>query len=303
MADKPTPDPLTGVHTTGHEWDGIQELNNPIPKWWQLTYFVTVAWAIGFMVLYPSWPSATAHTTGVVGHSNRMAVEEALKEHAELQAPWVDKILAAETLEDIKADDELMSFAVAAGKVMYEDRCAGCHARGGGGQLNYPTLADDDWIWGGGLANIEQTIRYGVRSSHLDTRAAEMPAFGRDELLTAEEIQSVAEYVAVLDEGDAAIAAAAETEGAEIYAQQCASCHNTINYDTGEEVIGGGNVDMGAPRLRDAIWLYGEGTTEDIVAQVTVPKHGVMPFWQDVLDEQTIRMVTLYVDSLNVAVE
>ncbi|MGB0748604.1 MAG: cytochrome-c oxidase, cbb3-type subunit III, partial [Magnetospiraceae bacterium] len=187
-------DALTGTDTTGHEWDGIKELNTPLPKWWLYTLFATIIWAIGYWVVYPSWPMANDYLKGVWGYSSRMAHDADLAEQAKGRAEWTDK-LTGQSLDEIWADTDLRNYAIAGGQFIFNENCAPCHGAGGQGQLNFPTLADDDWIWGGGLDEIFETIRVGIRSTHDDTRFAEMPAFGADELLTPEQISVVADYV------------------------------------------------------------------------------------------------------------
>ncbi len=286
MANKVEKDEVTGVETTGHEWDGIKELNNPLPRWWVIVFYASIAFAVLWWVLYPSWPTLTGHWKGVLGSNQRLALEDQLAKARAAQAAWLEKIAAMDTAA-IAKDPELLSFAERGGEVAFKENCAPCHGLGGAGQLNYPTLADDDWLWGGTLADVEQTVRHGIRYyDDPETRDSQMPAFGAEGILDRAQIEDVVQYVLSLS-GRAQDEAAA-TRGKEIFLDNCAACH-------GED--GKGSRDVGAPNLTDGIWLYG-GRPEDIRAQVTKPRHGVMPAWQGRLGDEVIKMVTIYVHNL-----
>ncbi len=279
MPTKIEKDSITGTETTGHEWDGIKELNTPLPKWWLYVWYATIIWSAIYFVLYPTIPGIK----GLMGYSQREEVVERIAEARARQGGNMERIAAAE-LEGIKADADLLNFAMTGGRAAFADNCAPCHAAGGAGRPGYPILADDDWIWGGSLDEIHQTLLYGIRAGNDETRESDMPAFGADELLEKEQIDQVADYVLALSQQ----AANADTPGAEIYDENCASCHG----EAGE-----GGRDFGAPRLANQIWLYG-GEKEDVVSQITRPRHGVMPAWADRLDETTIKMLTVYVHAL-----
>ncbi|MEZ5931627.1 MAG: cytochrome-c oxidase, cbb3-type subunit III [Alphaproteobacteria bacterium] len=285
MPTKVEKDEITGQNTTGHEWDGIKELNTPLPKWWLYTFYVCIIYSVIWWILYPSWPYVTGYFGGVLGSNQRVELDERLATAKAAQAQYFDRIQAA-SADEIIADPELLSFAVAGGQAAFADNCAPCHALGGAGQGPYPTLADDDWIWGGTLDDIHQTINYGIRSTHEETRFNEMPAFGRDEILTREDVDAVANYVVGLSGGDHDAALA--ENGAVIYQEQCAACH-------GEQ--GEGMQELGAPNLSDQIWLYG-GSEEAIAQQIYAPQQGVMPAWTGRLDEETIKILTVYVHTL-----
>lgn len=285
MPTKAEKDAVTGTETTGHEWDGIKELNTPLPKWWLYVLYATIAYSLVYWVLYPSIPGFNGYLGGVLGANNRLALEDKLAAAQERQAVYRDRAAALET-EEVARDPELLSFALAGGRSLFADNCAPCHGLGGAGQHGYPSLADDVWLWGGTLDEIDTTLLYGIRSAHEDSRFSEMPAFGVDELLTDEEITAVADYVLSLSgeaEGESDVAA-----GAEIYADNCAACH-------GED--GEGDTSQGAPRLSDQIWLYG-GERAEVIAQIRKPQHGAMPPWVDRLDPLAIKMLTVYVHSL-----
>lgn len=280
-------DQLTGKPTTGHEWDGIQELNTPLPKWWLYTLYACIVWAIGYWIVYPAWPMLHSYTKGVMGYNSHQIYAQEAVAAADAQKQWTDQI-AASSVDQIAANGELLTFAMAGGRAVFNENCAACHAVGGAGRPNFPVLADDDWIWGGKLADIEQTIRHGIRSTNDEnTRNNLMPRFGADGLLKPEQITDVASFVATLSGGDADGVAA--ERGKAIFAENCAACH-------GPE--GKGMPEMGGPNLTDAIWLYGDGM-KAILAQINLPKLGVMPAWQSRLTDAQIKMLAVYVHSLS----
>lgn len=280
-------DELTGKMTTGHEWDGITELDNPLPRWWLYVFYACIVWSIGYWVLYPAWPSLSGYTKGVLGYNSHGVYQTDSDAAAVAQKQWTDQI-AASSVDQIAANGELLAFSMAGGRTVFNENCAACHAAGGAGRPNFPVLADDDWIWGGKLADIEQTIRHGIRApSDPDTRSNAMPRFGADGILNAEQITDVAGFVATLS-GDAADAAAAG-RGKVIFADNCAACHGPD---------GKGKAEMGAPNLTDSVWLYGSGM-KALMAQISLPKQGVMPAWQGRLSDAQIKMLAVYVHSLS----
>lgn len=283
MATKVEKDLLSGQETTGHEWDGVQELNTPLPKWWVYTFYACIAFAVVYGVLFPAIPLGGTYTKGVLGTSTRAELEQTLADNAKKQKPYLDKI-NAKSLAEIKADPDLVAYAVAGGKAIFADNCAPCHGSGGSGRPGgFPTLADDDWLWGGDLESIHQTIKFGIRNGHAEARDSQMPKFS-DGLLTPAQIGDVADHVLSLSNP----AAAKSAKGAEIFAEQCAACH-------GPE--GKGMQEMGAPNLTDKIWLYG-GDKIAIVKQISNPKMGVMPVWSGRLSPESIKMAAIYVHSL-----
>jgi cytochrome c oxidase cbb3-type subunit 3 len=277
-------DALSGRETTGHEWDGCRELNTPLPKWWLYVFLATVLWSVVWFVLYPAIPLGRDHTRGLLGYSQRGAVEKELAALKAERAPLLDRIAALSTAE-IRRDPKLMAVAVTIGRVAFGDNCAPCHGAGGSGRKGYPVLAGDKWRWGGTLEDIERTVSYGVRSGHPETRVSEMPRFGADGMLTADQIAAVADYVMALSGHEAG---AASLPGREIFTENCAACH-------GAE--GEGGKDVGAPGLTDRIWLFASDRAS-VIRQVSEPRHGVMPAWVGRLDPATIKSLTLYVHSL-----
>jgi cytochrome c oxidase cbb3-type subunit 3 len=285
MATEVDRDPETGKPTTGHEWDGIKELNTPLPKWWLYVLYATIAWSVVWWLLYPSWPGINGYFGGLLGYDQRQSFAEHMAAAEAERAAYLERRQDA-SLEEIAGDPDLMTMAFAGGGAAFADNCAPCHGLGGAGQGFYPTLADDAWLWGGTLDAIEQTILYGVRSDHPDTRFNEMPAFGAMEILSRGEVSDAAEHVLGIS-GQEHDQAAAE-RGAVIFAEQCASCH-------GEH--GEGIQELGGPNLTDQLWLYG-GTKDQIVQQIHAPRHGVMPAWTGRLDPQTIKSLAVYVHGL-----
>lgn len=278
-------DAVTGVETTGHEWDGIKELNKPLPRWWLLTFYATIIWAFGYWILYPAWPTLNGYTKGIWNYSQRATVSADVKAAQAAQSGMRTK-LAATPLADVRKDAELLRFAVAGGSASFQTNCAPCHGRGAQGFVGYPNLNDDDWIWGGSLDEIQKTLQVGIRSDHADTRANAMPKYGLEKLLEDGQIVDSAEYVLKIS-GQQFNAAAAD-RGAKIFAEQCAECHNAD---------GKGKLDRGAPNLTDGIWLYG-GTRPAILESIRTGRGGVMPSWGGRLDATTIKALTVYVHSL-----
>lgn len=282
---RPEIDEVTGVETTGHEWDGLKELNKPLPRWWLWVLYASIIWAIGYWIAMPSWPLISSYTKGVLGYSQRQIVTQSVADARAAQSQYLDKIGSSD-LAAIKADAELLRFALAGGEAAFGDNCAPCHGRGAQGAVGYPNLNDDNWLWGGTLENIHTTLKVGIRSGHPETRDNQMPAFGRDQILEPAQINDVTEYVLSISGGEADAAAA--EKGKAIFAEQCAACH-------GEE--GKGNPELGAPNLTDRIWLYG-GSKEAILQSVRNSRAGVMPFWEGRLSPETIKQLAVYVHSL-----
>ena len=279
-------DAATGKTTTGHSWDGIKELNTPLPRWWVLTFYACIIWAFGYWIVYPAWPLLTGHTTGVIQYSSRADVAVEL---ANLEKIRGDKMvtLGAAPLAEIEKDPALLALARARGKAVFGDNCAPCHGSGAAGAKGYPNLNDDDWLWGGSLEQIEKTLQYGVRSGHAEALAGIMLAFGRDGTLKKPEIVTVANFVRALA-GLPTAKGYDAAAGTKLFADNCAACHG----DAGK-----GNPEMGAPNLTDNIWLYGSDEAT-IIESVTNGRNGVMPAWIGRLDPPTIKALTVYVHSL-----
>jgi cytochrome c oxidase cbb3-type subunit 3 len=285
MPTKIEKDLISGTDTTGHEWDGIKELNTPLPKWWVYTFYASIVFALVYVVLYPAIPGANSHTAGVLGWSKRAELDNQIAAARGRQADFIKRINAA-SFAVIRSDNDLLNFALTGGRAAFADNCAPCHAAAGAGRPGFPSLADDEWLWGGKIEQVYQTIQHGARNDDPDAHVSTMPNFGVDQVLKPAQINDVAEFVLSLS-GRSTDAAAAK-RGAPVFDEQCAACHSPA---------GKGNPELGAPNLTDSIWLYG-GRKADIVAQINRPRLGVMPTWAGRLDPATIKMLAVYVHSL-----
>ncbi|WP_407159575.1 cytochrome-c oxidase, cbb3-type subunit III [Bradyrhizobium sp. STM 3557] len=286
MAEHHDIDTVTGTATTGHAWDGIKELNTPLPRWWVICFYLTIVWAVGYWVVYPAWPLISSNTRGLFGYSSRADVGVEL---ANLEKMRGDKMaaLATASLADIEKDPALLALARARGKTVFGDNCAACHGTGATGAKGFPNLNDDDWLWGGTLEQIEQTIRYGARSGHAKAHEGQMLAFGKDGVLKRDEIVAVANYVRSLS-GLSTRQGYDAKAGAKIFAENCVACHGGNSK---------GNPDLGAPNLTDQIWLYGSDEAT-LIETITNGRAGVMPAWEGRLDPVTIKAMAVYVHSL-----
>jgi cytochrome c oxidase cbb3-type subunit 3 len=278
-------DHVTGIETTGHEWDGVKELNKPLPRWWLWTFYATIIWAIGYWVAYPAWPTLNGYTKGVLDYSQRRVVANEVKAAEAAQAGLRAK-LQATPFAGVRADPDLLRFAIAAGTTAFQTNCAPCHGRGAQGFVGYPNLNDDDWLWGGSIEDIHTTIQYGIRSEDRRSRQSQMPRYGTDKMLDDGQIEDATSFVLSLS-GKPADAASVQ-RGAAIYKDQCVTCHG----DNGK-----GKVDQGAPNLTDDIWLYG-GTREAIAESIRTGRGAKMPGWSGRLDTTTVKALAVYVHSL-----
>lgn len=272
------------VSTTGHQWDGIEELNNPLPRWWLWIFYATIVWGIWYVIAYPAWPMISGATEGYKGWSTRANVAAELAE-AEAANTEINAQLVAAELSEIPSNPELAGYARSAGEAVFNTWCVQCHGREGGGNIGYPTLSDDDWLWGGTMEDIYLTTAHGIRNEDdPDARYSEMPAFG--EILEDQEIVQVVNYVMSLsgEANDASMVEAGET----VYLDNCAACHGDA---------GLGDIYQGAPNLADAIWLYG-GDYETLMHTVNYSRFGVMPPWTERLSEAQVRAVSAYVHQL-----
>ncbi|MDO9639438.1 MAG: cytochrome-c oxidase, cbb3-type subunit III [Pseudotabrizicola sp.] len=275
------------VPTTGHIWDGIEELDNPMPRWWVWVFYATIVWGIGYTIAYPAWPLISGATPGLLGSSTRADVVAEIKRFDDANATIKQALIDAD-MTTVSANPDLMSFAQNAGAAVFRTNCTTCHGSGANGieGKGYPSLLDDDWLWGGDVESIQTTITHGIRNTtHPDARWSQMPAFGADQILERSQIAEVVEYVLQMSgqDHDATLAAAGE----EVYLDNCAACHMDD---------GSGDISQGAPNLADAIWLYG-GSRDAITYSVVNARFGVMPGWNDKLTEDEIRAVALYVHS------
>jgi cytochrome c oxidase cbb3-type subunit 3 len=279
-------DQVSGKTTTGHEWDGIRELNTPLPRWWVITFYLCIVWAVGYWFFYPAWPLLWSNTTGILQYSSRADVAVELANLEKIRGAKM-VALGAASLSEIEKDPALLALARARGKTVFGDNCAPCHGSGAAGAKGYPNLNDDDWLWGGTLDQIMQTIQFGARSGHAQTHEGQMLAFGKDGTLKKEEIVTVANYVRSLS-GLSTRQGYDAAAGAKIFKENCVLCHG----DAAK-----GNQELGAPNLTDKIWLYGSDEAT-IIETVTNGRAGVMPAWIGRLDPSTIKAMAVYVHSL-----
>ena len=285
MAEKRI-DPATGTETVGHEWDGIEELNTPMPRWWLWTLYATIVWGVAYTVAYPAWPMLSNATSGMLGWSSRGQLEKVMDEQALARAP-ITKAIGDTPIEQLDQNPQLLHAAVEGGRAAFKVHCVQCHGSGAAGSKGYPNLNDDDWLWGGDIKTIHYSIEHGIRNpDHDATRFSQMPAFGRDGILKGSEIADVTAHVRAISGQQKANAAAAR--GAKLFADNCAVCHGSD---------GKGDRKLGAPNLTDAIWLYG-GDSASIAATIANSRNGVMPRWGEKLDPVTVKMLAAYVHSL-----
>ncbi len=289
MADDAHPqiDAHTGKTTTGHEWDGIRELNTPLPRWWLWTFYACIVWAFGYWIAYPAWPLINGATPGVLGWHSRAAVAVDIKGLDSLRAP-ADAKLEQASLEEIEKTPELLTIARSQGSALFANNCAPCHGAGGGGSKGYPNLHADRWLWGGTLKEFQATITHGARwDADPATHASLMPSFGKEGILKVEEIRATANFVRSLSglptEKDADLAL-----GGKAFADNCAACHGERGF---------GNKEMGAPNLTTKVWLYGN-SLDDITHRIAVGGGGQMPAWGGRLTGEQIKALTVFVHTL-----
>lgn len=282
----PKIDDATGVETVGHEWDGIEELNNPLPRWWLWSFYACIVFSIGYCVAYPAWPLIDKATAGTLGWTSRGQLDGEMKAETARRAGLMAELGKA-SIEQIAADPKLRRAAIDGGRAAFKVNCIQCHGNGAAGSAGYPNLNDDDWQWGGDVSAIHQTLVNGIRQPGDDaTRISQMPSFGRDGILNAAQVQDVVSHVRVLA-GEEKLSASAQ-RGAQLYTDNCTVCHGAA---------GEGNRTVGAPGLNDAIWLYG-GTRAALTQSITNARYGVMPSWGNRLDPVTVKMLATYVHSL-----
>jgi len=277
-------DEISGVETTGHEWDGLKELNNPLPRWWVWVFLVCCLWSAWYFVVYPAWPVAGGATKGTSGYTQYKELADSQREIFARQAAYLERFEAA-SYQQIMNDPGLYAFAIAGGEAQFKDNCATCHGSGAEGAKGYPNLNDDDWLWGGTIDDIYTTLQHGIRvEGDYDTRLSQMPAFGKDGTLNRAEINHTIDYIYALHDGSAN----KDMSGHTIFQNNCASCHGAD---------GSGMHEFGAPNLADAIWLYGS-KRQDIYESIFNARAGMMPAWKGRLDQNTIRQLAVYVHEL-----
>ncbi len=281
-------DTATGIETTGHEWDGIKELTNPLPRWWLYIWYASIVWSVIYWVFMPAWPALPgmgSNTPGIRNHSDRALVAADIKKLHDAREEDGKKLVAA-SLDEIIKDQNLQQFALASGESIFGDNCATCHGSGGQGAPGYPKLADKTWLWGGTIDEIEHTIKFGIRQDNADSRFSMMPSFGRDEILSKEEVTNVAHYVRTLSGLEEASDASKAGKG--VFDMQCVSCH----METGK-----GDQFQGAPDLTDGDWLYGSDF-DTVYSSIFNPKNSAMPAWGERYNDAQVKALAVYVSSL-----
>lgn len=268
--------------TTGHDWDGIKEYNIPAPRWWLIVWIICIVWSFGYWIFYPTWPTPSGNSKGSMKWTSTSQLKESQTEIETIKNIHL-KEFSESSFAQIKQNPKLMEFAIQGGRAAFKENCAACHGTGAAGSKGFPNLNDDDWIWGGKIEDIYQTLLFGIRSGHENARQSQMPSFGLDKLLTKAEINEVAEYVLSLsDKGKF------NSNGQNLFKANCVSCHGADAK---------GNRSLGAPNLTDSIWLYGNDKN-DVLNTIYYAHAGVMPYWKGRLDEQTIRQLAVYIHSL-----
>jgi cytochrome c oxidase cbb3-type subunit 3 len=268
--------------TTGHSWDEISEYNIPTPRWWLIVWFICIIWAFIYWFFYPTWPTLSGNSKGSLQWSKFSQLQDAQQKVDAKKQKYLQQIQSS-SFAEIKQNQQLMQFVLTAGKSAFYENCSACHGRGHQGGYGYPNLNDDDWLWGGQVEDIYQTLLYGIRSGHEKARANQMPSFGLDGVLKSSEIKEVASFVRSLSGLEKT-----NENGAKIFANNCVACH-------GNE--GKGNKQLGAPNLTDKIWLYSSEPSE-VYKTIYYSRAGVMPYWQGRLDDNTIKILALYIHSL-----
>jgi len=296
--------PFPGENNTGHIWDdNIRELANPPPRWWMIGFWASILFVIIYTTLYPSWPIGQTATPGILGWTQIQEFERGVAQVAAKRGPFEDRIREM-TAEEIIADPGLLQYTLASAKVVFGDYCSACHGSGGQGNPGYPVLADDDWLYGGSLAKIKESIangRKGAMTAHKD-------------ILSEEEVDKLAHWVVEMSE--------TQGEGSQAgwdlyFAKGCNACHGEKANGVLAELPGGEIVSVGASNLTDSIWRFEPGGYESArhtirygVNQPGIPetRDAVMPAFGSVarvddvdvrkLDDQDIKKLAIYVHQL-----
>ncbi len=254
--------------TTGHNYDGIEEYDNPLPAWWFNMFVITIVWGIAYLIAYPGM----GNFKGLLGWTQIEQYENRVAEAESRFRAERDRYLAM-SVEDIADDPAVRKM----GMRMFGNNCAQCHGSDAKGSYGFPNLTDDDWLWGGDPASIKATLVNG--------RQAVMPEWSA--ILGDKGIQETTEYLLQMNGRDVDTALAEKGEAH--FATYCVACH------TAE---GTGNMALGAPDLTNGIWLYG-GTREQIAHTLRAGRNGQMPAFKDTLSEDKIHILTAYVYGLS----
>ncbi|HEY3149813.1 MAG TPA: cytochrome-c oxidase, cbb3-type subunit III [Dongiaceae bacterium] len=283
-------DPKTGYLTTGHEWNGIKELNTPVPRAVYFFLIATALFSIGYWILMPAWPIGSTYTKGLLGRDQRTTVTKSLKQAALDRSVWTAEI-EAKSYSEIQGDPRLMEVVRETGRTLFGDNCAACHGRNAKGSKGFPNLTAQSWLWGGAPETIAETIRVGINSAHPESRTSQMLAFGRDGVLPRDDIENVVAYVRSLS-NPAGIDVPADqvAAGRAVFAANCVACHGEA---------GQGNTELGAPNLTDQVWIYG-GDRQSIYTTVWGGRQGHMPTWEARLPGLDRKILALFLVDLRV---
>ncbi len=286
-------DRYTGHMTTGHSWNGITELNSRVPRLWYICFAIAFLFSVAYWVLMPAWPGMESHTQGLLGFDQKKVVKQQRIEAEQNTAMWRDQITNT-SLSELADNAEVMTLVRRAGPALFEDNCAGCHGDLGQGATNYPSLNDDAWLWGNEPESIYKTLQHGINSGHSQARIAQMPAFGNSGLLDSESIHDVALYVQSLSNplignGSNVSELLQVNNGKSVYQAQCVACHGSN---------GQGNPLFGAPNLTDTHWIYGY-PLKTLIETIVAGRAGQMPYWEDRLDDNLLKILSLYVPTLS----
>ncbi len=282
-------DDYTGYLTTGHEWNGIKELNTPVPR---LVYFflsIAVLFSIGYWILMPAWPIGVTYTKGLLGLDQRNVVKASLQQAALDRSAWTKRIESAST-KDIQADAQLMTIVRQTGRTLFGDNCAVCHGLNAKGGPGFPNLTTASWLWGGDPEAIAETIRVGINSPHPNSRVSQMPGFGANQVIPAADIEKLVLYVRSLSDPAVAkdAASGAVDAGKKLFTTNCGACH-------GDDAKG--KADVGAPNLSDKFWIYG-GSAESVWTSIWGGQQGHMPSWEQRLSAVDRKILALYLVDL-----
>lgn len=286
-------DPYTGHRITGHIWNGIKELNSPVPRLWYWSFALAFVFSVGYWIYMPAWPTVNSHTQGLSGFDQRDELDRQISVANAETDTW-RKAITSVPLGDIVNNEELMGMVSRAGPALFEDSCAGCHGNSGEGAKNFPALNDTSWLWGSTPEAIYQTLKFGINSGHADSRIGQMPAFGDNKILDSSQIRDVSLYVQSLTnkaigDGRRSQELLSVRNGERVFATQCFACHGAD---------AGGNPLLGAPSLTDADWLYGS-QLEDVIYSVANGRAGLMPAWVNRIDDVKLRILSLYVHRMS----
>ena len=280
MSDNKDP---SNAPDTGHVWDGnLRELTNQPPRWWMITLYLSGLFMVVYFILYPSIPTFTGYTKGVLGWTQMKRYQETTAEIEAIRAPFEEKIKAMPVAE-ILTDHELVNYINHSGKVLFGDRCSPCHGGGGAGNPGYPVLADDDWLFGGDIDTIQQSI--------INGRQGMMPGFKA--ALNEQQLNDLTKHVLAMSKGSE------HAPGKELFVSMgCVGCHG---------MDGKGMQMMGAANLADAVWRFTPANEESvkytIAYGINAPgaketRSAVMPSFKDQLSETEIKKLAVYVYQL-----